>query len=115
MAITTFTPTGNTFGIGFSPTAANLVMNTVGAGQNTLFKIDNSSGQLCFVAFGATANAVASINHPTLGSSGSQNVVTVRSGQTEYINPGLGTISGPVYVGVISISGSGNIYIQPGI
>jgi len=90
-------------------------MTNIATDQQTLFKIDNSSGNLCFVAFSSNASVVANISHPTPGTGNSAPVTAIRTGQTEYINPGLGNYSGNVYVGAISISGTGNIFIQPGV
>lgn len=113
MAQVTFTPTDGCYVAAFSTAAANIVMQNQSVDLGTLFKIDNSSGNLCFVAFSSTANAVANISHPTAGTP--SNVIAVRTGETEYINPGLGVYTGNVYVGTISVSGSGNIYIQSGV
>ena len=113
MESVTFTPSGLCFNVPFTATASNVSMGSQPVGQNTLYKIDNSSGNLAFVTFStdqATANA---INHPTAGSS--SDCIAIRTGATTLVNPDLGIYNGPVYVGVISVSGTGNIYIQPGI
>ena len=115
MSQVTFSPTNNTYGAAFTTSAANLIMTNVSVDQNTLFKIDNSSGNLAFVAFASTANAVANISHPTPGTGNSQPVTAIRTGETTYVNPNLGIYQGNVYVGMISIAGTGNIYIQPGV
>lgn len=113
MAQTTFTPCGNTFIVPFTATASNVALGTIPADQQTLFKIDNASGNLCFITF-STSQAVAnSINHPTAGNS--TQCIAVRTGATEYVNPNLGILNTAVYVGAISVSGTGNIYIQPGV
>jgi hypothetical protein len=67
------------------------------------------------VAFSTTANAVANISHPTPGTGNSAPTIAIRTGDTVYINPGLGYGSGNVYVGAVSISGTGNIFIQAGV
>mgnify|MGYP003348359704 CR=1 FL=1 len=41
--------------------------------------------------------------------------IAIRTGETTYINPNLGSYSGNIYIGSISISGTGNIYIQAGV
>ena len=113
MAQVTFTPTSSCYIAPFTTAAANLVMQNQSVDLGTLFKIDNSSGNLAFVAFSSSANAVANIAHPTAGTP--QNVISVRTGETLFVNPGLGIYTGNVYVGTISISGSGNIFIQSGV
>lgn len=110
-----FTPVSDTYEVSFSTTAANIAMTNIATDQNTLFKIDNASGNLCFVAFSATASAVANVQHPTPGTGNSQPVIAVRTGETTYVNPGIGQASGNVYVGAISIAGTGNIFIQAGV
>ena len=113
MAQVTFSPSGNTFNVPFTTTASNVSMGIQGTDLQTLFKIDNSSGNLAFVTFStsqATANAV---NHPSAGSS--SNCIAVRTGATTLVNPNLGIQNTAIYVGVISVSGTGNIYIQPGV
>lgn len=113
MAQATFTPTSNTFIQAFTTTAANAVLTNIGTSQDTLFKIDNASGNLAFVAFSANASVVANVSHPVAGTS--QPVIAIRSGETTYVNPGIGTNPGNVYVGIISTTGTGNIYIQAGV
>ena len=115
MSTVTFTPISDVYEVAFTANASNIAMTNIATDQQTLFKIDNQSGNLCFVAFSAIANAVANINHPTPGTGNSSPVIAVRTGDTAYINPGLGTYSGNVYVGAISISGTGNIFIQAGV
>ena len=115
MAQVTFTPSSNTFAVPFTATASNVSLGSQGTDLSTLYKIDNASGNLCFVAFGTTQAAVANINHPTPGTGNSQPVIAIRTGETTYVNPNLGIRNGGVWVGVISISGTGNIYIQPGV
>ena len=113
MSTVTFTPTGPTFNVPFTATASNVALGTQSTGPGTLFKIDNSSGNLAFVTFStvqATANA---INHPSTGAS--SDCIAIRTGATTLVNPGLGNYSGNVYVGAISVSGTGNIYIQAGV
>ena len=113
MESVTFTPAGPTFNIPFTATASNVALGTQSTGQNTLYKIDNSSGNLAFVTFATSAATANAIDHPTPGSP--TNSIAIRTGATTLVNPGLGIYSGPVYVGAISVSGTGNIYIQPGI
>lgn len=113
MAQVTFTPTDGCYIAPFSTTAANLVMQNQAVDLGTLFKIDNQSGNLAFVAFSTTANAVANIQHPTAGTP--TNVIAVRTGETLLVNPAIGIHTGNVYVGTVSISGTGNIFIQSGV
>ena len=113
MAQVTFSPSGNTFNVPFTATASNVSMGIQGTDLLTLYKIDNSSGNLAFITFATSAAAANAINHPTAGSS--TNCIAIRTGETTLVNPGLGTYNGPVYVGAISVSGTGNIYIQPGV
>jgi len=115
VAQVTFTPTSDTYEISFTANASNIAMTNIATDQQTLFKIDNSSGNLCFVAFSANASVVANINHPTPGTGNSSPVIAVRTGDTAYINPNLGTRTGNVYVGAVSIGGTGNIFIQAGV
>jgi len=115
MAQATFTPTGSTYAVSFSATAANTVMTGQSVDLGTLFKIDNASGNLAFVAFSSNAAVVANVSHPTPGVANSKPIIAVRTGETVYVNPGLGQYQGNVYIGIISVSGTGNIYIQAGV
>lgn len=110
-----FSPTGDCHEVSFSTVAANTVIIDQTVTSNTGFKIDNSSGNLCFVQFGTSQAAVANVAHPTPGVGNAEPVIAVRTGETLFVNPGLGTYTGNVWIGTVSISGSGNIFIQSGV
>lgn len=115
MAQLFFTPSGDVFEASFTTGAANMVMTNQTLTESTGFKIDNSSGNTCFVLFATTQAVAGNVAHPTPGSGNSQPGINVRSGETLYVNPNLGTYTGNVWVGTISISGTGNIFIQAGV
>ena len=114
MAQLFFSPTGDCYEASFTTSAANMVMTNQSLTSTTGFKIDNQSGNLCFVQFGTSQAAVANVAHPTPGSGNAASSIAVRTGDTLFVNPGLGTYTGNVWVGTISISGGGNIFIQAG-
>jgi hypothetical protein len=113
MSTVTFTPTGNSFLVPFTGTASNVSMGLQQVSQQSLFKVDNSSGNLVFVTFSTVQATANSVNHPTAGNS--TNSFACRTGATTLINPNLGLQTANIFVGAISVSGTGNIYIQPGI
>ncbi len=107
-----FSPVGNTYGLSFSTVSSNIVMQNQSVTPNSSIEITNSSGNLVFVAFSSTL--IGNINHPTPGSSGSAASYPVRTGETRWISPGLGTYTGNIVASAISIAGTGNIYITVG-
>jgi hypothetical protein len=103
-----FSPAGNAFGISFSTAAANVQIPNA---QFGVVRITNNSGNLCFVSL--TTSAVGNIAHPTPGAAGSSDVTSVPNAQTTYLRVPQSAV-GDVWVNTISVSGTGNIYVQGG-
>ena len=103
-----FQPNGNCYAVAFTTASANIAITNKAM---TTVKIDNRSGNICFVSF--TTSAVGNIDHPTSGAANSQPVICIPSGETTFVNTGLPT-PGNVWINAIAPAGTGTIYIQPG-
>ena len=105
-----FGQTVNCHNIAFTATSSTITIPTSAEVFNNL-RITNSSGNLCFMQV-ATTNP-GNINHPTNGAANSTQVFAVPTGQTTFINTGI-TAPANVYISTISISGTGNVFLQTG-
>jgi hypothetical protein len=105
-----FGQTGNTYSVAFTATSATITIPKSQEVFNNL-RITNNSGNLCFMQVATTDPTT--INHPTPGASGSTQVFAVPTGSTTFINTGI-TSPANVYISTISISGTGNVFLQTG-
>jgi hypothetical protein len=103
-----FNPAGNAFGISFSTAPATVQIPNA---QFGVVRVTNNSGNLCFVSL--TTSSVGNIAHPTPGATGSSAVTSIPTAQTTYLRVPQSAV-GTVWVNTISVSGTGNIYIQGG-
>jgi hypothetical protein len=111
MSTAFFSPVGPTYDIAFTTDSANVLVPPTGNGTMSTVRINNNSGNTCFVSF--TTSAVGNIDHPTPGAGNSQPVVCIPNGETTFLATGI-TAPGNVYINSISKSGTGNIFIQAG-
>jgi hypothetical protein len=104
-----FQPTGNTIAAAFNTTPATFTI----AASNVVFdkvRVTNSGG-LCFLLI-SSSDPGAAFAVPTPGGNNSKNVISIPGGQS-FISTGL-TTPGTTYISLISATGSGIIYFQPG-
>lgn len=105
-----FAPTGNTYNVAFTATSATIMVDASAEVFQNL-RITNNSGNLCFMQVATTDPTT--IAHPTNGAANSTQVFSVPTGQVSFINTGI-TEPGNVYISTISISGTGNVFLQTG-
>jgi hypothetical protein len=103
-----FQPAGNCYAVAFTAASSNIAITNASLGT---VKVDNRSGNICFVSF--TTSAVGNIDHPTSGAANSKPVICIPSGETTFVATGLNTV-GNVWINAIAPAGAGTIYIQSG-
>ena len=107
---TFFNPQGNVYEVSFTASAANIRIPPSSTTMSTV-KIDNNSGNACFVQFSPLGNIT--FDHPTPGNVGHTGSY-VPNGQSTFLTTGI-TQPGNVYIYTISVAGTGNIFVQAGV
>lgn len=105
-----FKPTGNCYNVAFTTESATIEIDISQEVWNNV-RITNASGSQCFVQI-STIDPTT-IAPPEEGAAGSADVVCIPTGQTTFLNTGI-TAPAVVYISVISIAGSGSIFVQTG-